>query len=259
MVVPDQTVMSEISETISCLKDFGNALPSEKFPERIRSSRASALRLVEILEFIYKRIWEQLLTSSPPQFARIECDEVKTRLDDFESLLLKELRDLPLFSVGDKGNLSTEKLIDGSSSGYSSSTLSLLDDFVKREIDESGRCLAFNRPTACGFHIFRAVEICLKAYVLAAMGALPKMSQRNWGEYIAQLTGAGATSDLIDLLRILKTKRNPLMHPQDSLDVDEAIGIFCICENAIGVIISDVKAKGLDTKFTSALAALPTT
>jgi hypothetical protein len=71
------------------------------------------------------------------------------------------------------------------------------------------------------------------------------------------MTNAGASSDLIGLLRILKTKRNPLMHPKGALDIEEVIGIFCICQNAIETLISDVRTKELDVKFTNALSALP--
>jgi len=183
---------------------------------------------------------------------------IKANIDTFQIALSEELKLSPLFSVEDKGNLSIVRLVDGASSGYPAITIELLDDFIKQEINEAGKCLAFSRPTACGFHILRAVEIGLKGYVLAATGTLPKINNRNWGEYITQMTNAGASSNLIDLLKILKTKRNPVMHPQDSLELEEAIGIFCICQNVIETLISDVRAKGLEIKFTNALATLPT-
>jgi len=72
------------------------------------------------------------------------------------------------------------------------------------------------------------------------------------------MTKVGASSDLIGLINILETKRNPLMHSKDTLEIEDAIGLFCICENAIETLISDVRAKKLDDKFINALAALPT-
>ena len=183
---------------------------------------------------------------------------IKTDLDTFQIALSEELKLLPLFSVEQKGNLSIDRLVNTASAGYAPSAFTLLDDFMKREIDEAGRCLAFARPTACGFHILRAVEIGLKRYILAATGTLPRLNQRNWGEYIAQMSNAMASADLIDFLRILKAKRNPLMHPKDTLEQEDAIGIFCICQNAIETLIAEIRLKGLDAKFTNALAALPT-
>jgi hypothetical protein len=184
---------------------------------------------------------------------------IRTDLDTFQIALSEELKLLPLFSVEEKGNLSTGRLVESASTGYAPRALSLLNDFMKQEIDEAGRCLAFGRPTACGFHILRAVEIGLKGYVLAATGALPKLNNRNWGEYIIQMSNAGASPSLIDFLKILKAKRNPLMHPMDNLEQEDAIGIFCICQNAIETLIAEIRSNGLEAKFTSALAALPTT
>lgn len=183
---------------------------------------------------------------------------IKEDIDTFQIALSEELKLLPLFSVEEKGNLSLDRLVDSASTGYAASAHTLMDEFMKQEIDEAGRCLAFARATASGFHALRAVEIGLKAYVLAATGSLPKLNNRNWGEYITQMSNAGASADLIEFLKILKSKRNPLMHPKDKLEEEDAIGIFCICQNAIETLIAEVRSRNLDVKFTNALTALPT-
>jgi hypothetical protein len=131
-----------------------------------------------------------------------------------------------------------------------------LDDTVKREIDEAGRCLAFSLATAAGFHILRSVEMIAKGYLFAASGRLPPIARRNWGEYVVQLDKVGASSEVIDLLKILKARRNPLMHPQHRLEVEEAIGLVAICQSATETLISDILSKGLDLKFSSALPDL---
>ena len=48
------------------------------------------------------------------------------------------------------------------------------------------------------------------------------------------------------------------MHPQDILEIEDAIGIFCICQNVIETLTREIKAKSLDGKFVAALAQLPT-
>jgi hypothetical protein len=108
------------------------------------------------------------------------------------------------------------------------------------------------------FHIIRSVEIGVKAYVHAAIGTLPPMTKRNLGEYISQLKTANAPINLIDLVAILKTKRNPLMHPQERLDEPQAIDIFCICQAVTATLIDAVKSKQLDAAFGASLALLPT-
>lgn len=84
---------------------------------------------------------------------------------------------------------------------------------------------------------------------------MPK--NRNWGEYIETLGKLGAVSDLIDELRVLKAKRNPLMHPQDILDQDEARQLFCLCEASLCAVIDDVRLRKMDEDFTVCLGRLP--
>ena len=39
--------------------------------------------------------------------------------------------------------------------------------------------------------------------------------------------------------------RNPLMHPEDTLEVPDAISLFCLCQSAIEALVKEMKAKGL--------------
>jgi hypothetical protein len=118
--------------------------------------------------------------------------------------------------------------------------------------------LAFELPTSCGFHILRAVETCLKAFCYAKTGKLPPIQNRNWSQYIVYLENDKVHSDIIDILRMLKTKRNPLMHPTDNLEIDEAISLVCICQSGMEVIIDDVRRQSLEIKFKEALKLMPT-
>jgi hypothetical protein len=257
-IIITQEVISVLTQGIRTLKDF----IAHEDPKRFVSSIDAAQTLINYLEDAMKVITDYLKGPTgnvPLEFTPQIAKRIKDAVRGFEAMLEKELSDLPLFCVEDKGNLALPRLILAASEGYAPQALKLLDQFMKREIDEAGRCLAFDRPTACGFHILRAVEIGIKALLHANTGTLPRMGKRNWGEYIDQLhlTKAGST-DLIDLLKILKTKRNPLMHPQDILETPDAIGIFCICQNVIETLTSEVTDKNLDGKFVASLALLPT-
>lgn len=191
---------------------------------------------------------------NPPVF----IESIAKGVDGFLISLQDELDRVPMFTVTPKGNMDIRKLAARISRGFPKSTIELLDDFVRNDIDHSGRCLAFDLPTSCGFHILRAVETCAKAYVHAATGTLPGIKNRNWGEYISQLKNAGAHEDVTDLLRILKAKRNPLMHPYDNLNVDEAISFLCICQAGMDTIADDLRRRSLEAKFKESLKTLPT-
>lgn len=184
---------------------------------------------------------------------------LRLTLEGFGISLQDEMDRLATFTVVGKGNLDVHKLVKNASRGYPVAVLELIDEFMKSEIDTAGTCLAFELPTSCGFHLLRAVEIGLKGYLHAKTGSLPaKMNQRNWGEYIRLLEQAHANADLIDVLKVLKTKRNPLMHPQDNLTVMEAVSLLCLCQAGIEALTDNVRKDSLDTKFKESLKLLPT-
>jgi len=187
------------------------------------------------------------------------AETIRNSVYGFTVTLQDELDRIVSYTVTPKGSLDVRTLVKKLSEYYPKSTLELLDKFITDEIDHAGRCLAFELPTSCGFHILRAVETSMKGYLHAATGELPKkMNNRNWGEYIQRLENNGAHTDLIDVLRVLKSKRNPLMHPTDNLDVDEAISLLCICQAGIDVLVADVRRKSLEARFKESLELMPT-
>lgn len=202
--------------------------------------------------------WGQVIAGTRTSTDLGDISTLKTFLDSFSISFQDELDRLSMFMVTPKGNLDIHRLVNGASSGYPKSVLELIDIFITDEIKFAGKCLAFELPTSCGFHILRAVETAMKGYLHAATGALPPMVNRNWGEYISRLTAAAAHSDVIDVLRVLKTKRNPLMHPTDNLDIDQAISLLCLCQSAIEVLVVDIRRRSLEIKFKESLALLPT-
>lgn len=164
----------------------------------------------------------------------------------FNTLLRKELDEAPIFCILTQGNLSTIKLLEGASQGYSALVKPILSKRCREEIDESGMCLALLRPTASALHLMRAIELVVKDYVLAATGSLPPPNRCNWGEYISVLKTSGASKQITDLLQIVKDNyRNPLMHPEDTLDVDEAISLFGLGQSVIEALYRDMLNRAL--------------
>ncbi len=115
---------------------------------------------------------------------------------------------------------------------------------TKREIQESGKCLALERYTASGFHMLRGLESEITDYIHLLTNAKP--TQRNIGHYVQVLKENHADPKLIAMLdNIRNLDRNPLMHPEDWLDKDDAIGIFNTSQTAFERLISDMEKKKL--------------
>jgi hypothetical protein len=202
--------------------------------------------------------WMAIIGGTQPEGSAGDLSVLRRTGEGFAVSFQDELDRLVMFTVTPKGSLDIHRLVDSVSETYPKNVREFIDEFVVREIDHAGRCLAFELPTSCGFHILRAVETCLKAFCYAETGKLPPHQNRNWGQYIDYLNNAKIDADVIDVLRMLKTKRNPLMHPTDVLTRDQAISLLCICQGGIEAIIADVRKRSLDIKFKEALGKMPT-
>jgi hypothetical protein len=219
------------------LKDFYEGLDGED-QVRFRSSVETAKKVETLVRNYLRQIADASKPGAPPMAFTPETEKTtKDAVRQFEIVLNKELNDLPVFCVGEKGNYSLTRLIKGASGGYPATATAKLPDKTRNEIDEAGRCLAFARPTACGFHILRAVELVVKAYIVKLGLPMPPPNRCNWGEYIQILRTGNAPKEVTDLLQIIKDDyRNPIMHPEELIEPDEAVSLFGICQSTIEIL-----------------------
>ena len=97
------------------------------------------------------------------------------------------------------------------------------------DLREAGKCLAFELPNATAFHLHRANESVLRRYFEVSAKGITAPKTRNMGDYLKLLDEVdGADKKVIASLRDLKDlHRNPLAHPEDSLEsIDEAIALL---------------------------------
>jgi len=136
--------------------------------------------------------------------------------------------------------LSSHSLVDTIETCFDSDSWKVIEVAAKREFEESGRCLALERYTSSGFHALRGVECVIRQYIVKLSGTIP--TKRDWGHYIEILKKNGAEPDLLAVLDNIRTlHRNPLMHPDDWLSIDEAVGIFTIAQTAIVRLATGIK------------------
>jgi hypothetical protein len=60
----------------------------------------------------------------------------------------------------------------------------LISEQVLNDFRVAGRCLAFDLPTACGFHAFRAADAMIRPYHTHFVGVPPGKEPKDWGGYI---------------------------------------------------------------------------
>ena len=74
---------------------------------------------------------------------------------------------------------------------------------------------------------------------------MPPLNRNNWGEYIKLLKDNGADKKVTDHLQNIKDNyRNPLMHPEDTLELHEAASLFAVCQSMTESTVADMKKRG---------------
>jgi hypothetical protein len=200
--------------------------------------REAAINLSAVIDECIRTVEGVPINEVQDWFAKL-----REALVRFEVALSVQLDNTDVYIVTSKGTHNTRKLIGEASASFSQGHWFRLSEIARRDWEEGARCLAFGRATASGFHAIRAVEAVV-VYYLKKLKVTPK--KRDLGHYIELLNGAGVDKrgiEAVDQIRSLH--RNPLMHPEDTLEIEEALDLFDLCKSAIKAILRDMVAKGL--------------
>lgn len=166
---------------------------------------------------------------------------VVTAAREFEVVFAAELETTDTYYVSEKGIYSTNRLIESAERVFSADVLAELSPQAIFDIQQAGKCLAFDLDTASGFHIVRASETMIHKYYVLVTGGTPKRKDRNWGAYVRNLNShkkhdpaSKVDTKLIALIdQVREHHRNPVMHPEVILTPDEAQSLFSICQAVI--------------------------
>lgn len=157
-----------------------------------------------------------------------------TSIGQFRTVLIADLRTVASFRVITAGIFDVNKLVNCAHRALPETTREKLSAEALAELDASGKCLAFNLPTASGFHAMRAVERVIKSYLGLFFSQKEIQGWRNWGQYLKALEKATdgdqtlkPSQEAIALLRQIKDiYRNPVIHPDRVLSAEEADTLF---------------------------------
>ncbi len=206
--------------------------------ELIPKITAAANALLEVVErFMPLAVQKQRLTLANAQELWQSVQKLFDALED-------ELGHAYAFSITEQRMISVRVMLDNPAKVFAQGCWDMMPSLARGEAAKATRCLAFDCPTACGFHILRSVEATIRRYIQAATGSLP--AKRDWGHYVTVLRENGAdqkAAAVVDQIRELE--RNPLMHPEDVLDNDQAVDLLILCGAAINRLTSDMSKRQL--------------
>jgi hypothetical protein len=170
-----------------------------------------------------------------------ETEKIAGALAAYKQALGDELAALDAFYVVPQGAFSMPVLIDAADRA-AGPMHEQLPTQVREDLKAAGRCLAFDLPTAAGFHTARALEAHMLALRLAAGCAALTANNRNWGQYINDIEQkSNVSASVITTLRGVKDNyRNPLVHPEFTMDAQDALLFWTTCIGLIGSMSKEI-------------------
>jgi hypothetical protein len=200
----------------------------------LRSSRGALRALTDRVDTLW---------SLPPEsnFSFSDYLALQGEINQFETILNSELAVLDSYFVLEKKPYSTVTLITEGQSLFPPATLFKVPE-AKNDLEQAGKCLAFEVPTAAAFHIHRATEAVLRKYWTAVAGNTPKPKLRTIGVYLAAMKklNCGDSKVIAALSQMNELHRNPTIHPEDYLDLADAIALIGIANSVVAAMLKEI-------------------
>jgi hypothetical protein len=180
-------------------------------------------------------------------------NDCATRL---EAIMAQELDAMPIWFVTKRRAYSIDALIDNAETIFDAKMIPLLSSHTILDIRQAGRAIAFEVPTAAGFHAVRATEAVARGYHEIIIGTRPS-EDTPLGPLINTLrnrrdgllaSGAIDKEDLLNIVidmlnRINNVYRKPIAHPDMVLDLSGAMNVFDSAKCAIDLMLEDAERK----------------
>ncbi len=177
---------------------------------------------------------------------------IVSKLKKIDSVLDAELSTKIAYILDEK-RVSNEILLTKIGNLFSKNTFSRLPSIALFDFEESGKCLAFDRYTACAFHALRGTEDVLKMYFKLALAVTPKESD-TWGTFENAIIKAIANNTLtphpseelvINISSLRKYYRNKTQHPQMTYSSDETQDLLSHCIKTVNELFADLDKRAL--------------
>ena len=161
-------------------------------------------------------------------------------MTDIRKTLEAELEGFYVYTVTPK-RIDATKLMSDVSFLFAPNTFARLPGIARFDLEEAGKCIAFERPTAAAFHLMRATEAVLRTFLKTHVET---SSENLWGPMVKALREKLDDSDygvlLNNLDNIRLSFRNPTQHPQKIYDIQEVQDLWGLCVDVINRMAKDL-------------------
>jgi hypothetical protein len=163
-----------------------------------------------------------------------EVSEIVIELREFEASFDREHRSLMVFTVTPKGIYDTSMLLTSPENKFPDKIRPFLAAEMLYDLQQAARCLAFDIPTACAFHICRGTEAVMLKYYELLKRQRWNFVKKDWKIYVEQLHNESAPENITNRLdEIRRIDRNPYIHPEQNVTLEEAPVLFELCTGVL--------------------------
>jgi hypothetical protein len=233
-----------LNESLWILLNAENELESFLFGSvYTQTLKASVVPGNNLLQVIKK------LTADPNKERNIHFMEtygITNGLATFEAVLTAEMNVCSSYFVTKKRGYDISDLIHQAEILFPADLAQKVPEAIP-DIQQAGKCIAFEIPTAAGFHLMRALELVLRLYFDAVGKGAERPSTNNMGDYLRIMTekNLGDAKAIAVLRQIKDLHRNEFIHPETTLNLDEAIGVLGIAQSAVAYMLVSIPEKQL--------------
>lgn len=198
---------------------------SDTFRGLLRSTYPVANSLITVLDEITSN------TDLDRQFTALDKSRLIVALDKFQAVFVGELAVADAYFVVEKKGLNTIRLVSQGEIIFPADVSVKVPEAIP-DLREAAKCLAFELPMAAAFHIFRALEAVLRRY-WGAVGGNVTARRHSIEAYLRlfEKHNCGDPKVISALRQFADLHRNPLIHPQDTIDYEEAMSIFGLAQS----------------------------
>jgi len=180
---------------------------------------------------------EELEAAAPEATLTSEqAERLRELMTNVRRTLVAELAGFKAYVVTPK-RLDVRRLLTEVSSLLAPGVFDQLPDIAKYDLEESAKCIAFERSTAAAFHLLRGTEAVLKAFYCSHIKR-NRPAVLMWGNMVQGLSGKREMRQhqplLTNLDNIRLSFRNPTQHPDKIYDVQEVQDLWGLCIDTIG-------------------------
>lgn len=174
-----------------------------------------------------------------------DANQLRDIMNGLNLVINAELTNRYTYIITEK-RIKVKNLLDNIKELFAPNTFKFLPDLPNFDFMEAGKCIAFERATAAGFHILRGIEGVIRWFFDLLNGS--SGCSDNWGPVVTNLRNLTnpPPNEILDQLDAIRVNyRNPTAHPDMRYDIENVQDLFSECIAVVNRIVNHLLDNSL--------------